>query len=206
MDTDRGEIARKVAREIANIYGVGDTPEAYPKAFEQAVHLIENFMLDVAELALTPSPPASGSWPEGYRAGLEAAAKVAETYQRDASFDDSQVGAIEHNATQANIAAAIRALPATPSVWQPISTAPRDGTKVVLGAWIVEGPDGTAPPEWVQRVGRWVKPPGALTEDIYGWGDMGGDFRNKNHPNAGGVRYPTHWQPLPPAPPAEAVE
>ena len=56
MDTDRGEIARKVAREIANIYGVGDTPEAYPKAFEQAVHLIENFMLDVAELALTPSP------------------------------------------------------------------------------------------------------------------------------------------------------
>jgi len=38
----------------------------------------------------------------------ERAAKIAEGYKRDASFDDSMVGAVEHNANQANIAAAIR--------------------------------------------------------------------------------------------------
>lgn len=35
-------------------------------------------------------------------------ARIAESYQRDASFDDSAVGASEHHANQANIAAAIR--------------------------------------------------------------------------------------------------
>lgn len=44
------------------------------------------------------------------RETLERAAEVAETYQRDASFDDSMVGAQEHNANQANIADAIRSL------------------------------------------------------------------------------------------------
>lgn len=39
----------------------------------------------------------------------EACAVIAESYDRDASFDDSQVGASEHNANQANIAQAIRA-------------------------------------------------------------------------------------------------
>jgi len=50
---------------------------------------------------------------QGYRAGwadaIDEAAKVVENFKRDASFDDSQVGAGEHNANQANIAAAIRA-------------------------------------------------------------------------------------------------
>lgn len=41
---------------------------------------------------------------------LERAATYAERYQRDASFDDSIVGAQQHNANQANIAAGIRAL------------------------------------------------------------------------------------------------
>ncbi len=44
--------------------------------------------------------------------GIERAAIVAGTYKRDASFDDSMVGAQEHNANQANIADAIRALAA----------------------------------------------------------------------------------------------
>ena len=47
---------------------------------------------------------------QGYRAGIAEAVKVVENFKRDASFDDSQVGAGEHNANQANIVAAIRAL------------------------------------------------------------------------------------------------
>ncbi len=38
----------------------------------------------------------------------ERCAKIAGEYKRDASFDDSMVGAIEHNSNQQNIAAAIR--------------------------------------------------------------------------------------------------
>jgi len=35
-------------------------------------------------------------------------AVIAANYKRDASFDDSMVGALEHNSNQMNIAAAIR--------------------------------------------------------------------------------------------------
>lgn len=43
----------------------------------------------------------------GEERGMERAAEIAGGYKRDASFDDSMVGALEHNANQMNIAAAI---------------------------------------------------------------------------------------------------
>lgn len=46
---------------------------------------------------------------------IERCAQIAENYKRDASFDDSQVGAGEHNANQINIANAIRALSSPPA-------------------------------------------------------------------------------------------
>ncbi len=45
-----------------------------------------------------------------YAEGVEAAAKAVEAYKRDASFDDSQVGALEHNSNEENIVCAIRSL------------------------------------------------------------------------------------------------
>ena len=45
-----------------------------------------------------------------YARALEDATTTVDKYKRDASFDDSGVGALEHNSNQANIAAAIRAL------------------------------------------------------------------------------------------------
>jgi len=76
--------------------------------------------------------------------------------------------------------------------WQPIETAPKDGTVIRL-AWF----DGETLGEWftmqwghVQQnglfpgaVGMWVAPDGSMT-----WNE---------HPTLGGG--PTHWQPPPPS-------
>lgn len=98
------------------------------------------------------------------------------------------------------------------SVWQPIETAPRDGTEVLLhgpvpsdprrvtaGFWIVPGPaiigdcggvcrcpeysDEVEPPHWCTMHGG----------DPAGWMSNDGGF-TEEYP-------PTHWQPLP-APPS----
>lgn len=47
---------------------------------------------------------------EAREAALEEAAQLVDRWKRDASFDDSQVGALEHNSNEANIAHAIRDL------------------------------------------------------------------------------------------------
>ena len=78
--------------------------------------------------------------------------------------------------------------------WQPIETAPKDGTEVLLyapgrltyGAWTepsdvpeIKYRDGFAPePEWEEFAPFWSSWDGGFTED---------------HP-------PTHWMPLPDAP------
>lgn len=51
----------------------------------------------------------NGAVADAVRAAYEHAAKIAENHKRDASFDDSMAGALEHNSNQANIAAEIRA-------------------------------------------------------------------------------------------------
>lgn len=186
---------------------------------------------------------------EGFRQGVEEAARVAESYHRDASFDDSQVGAQEHNANQANIARAIRALAAAPdagptapqkqppaykpsvtfneeggffeffsrdtayiahegpnydyftdmetgevvgvrfwpasaaerSEWQPIETAPKDETWLIL---LFDYRD-----EPVVCAGFW-------SEDG-GWYGSEADSNQLRGPDNNG---PTHWMPLPPPP------
>ena len=62
------------------------------------------------------------------------------------------------------------------SAWQPIETAPRDGTKIL--AW-----DGDEPQiVWWCDGGRWIS-----------------DYLQEYHP--GEREYPTYWQPLPSPPP-----
>lgn len=77
--------------------------------------------------------------------------------------------------------------------WQPIETAPKDGSVIIL-TWMENGePQERWPMQWghIQRnglfpdkTGMWVAPDGSLT-----WNDDG---------NGGG---PTHWAlPAPPSP------
>jgi transcriptional regulator with XRE-family HTH domain len=85
------------------------------------------------EVVLTPSPAPSG-WPEGYRAGLEAAAQWLNS--------NGQPG------YSAEVAA-IRALPAPSSPWRDMATAPKDGTWVLLN-----NIGGEAYYSWT---GRWAR-------------------------------------------------
>lgn len=80
--------------------------------------------------------------------------------------------------------------------WQPIETAPKDGTHIMLS-------DGTS-----VTVGHWLYQPGGTTEyrDLDGrW--IGQDDRDEF---AGWIDWmggitPTHWMPLP-APPSDAMQ
>jgi hypothetical protein len=79
------------------------------------------------------------------------------------------------------------------SQWQPISTAPKDGTEMILSngvavqqGWWIDSPGGTT--EYRDVDGNYV---GQHDDDGYlGWWDVGG----------GMLPEPTHWQPLPPEP------
>lgn len=77
--------------------------------------------------------------------------------------------------------------------WQPIETAPRDGTVILLTA--IED-DGSLfeihPMQWahIQRNGFF---PGKVGM----WTAPGGEYTWNGHP---GVDGPTHWMPLPPPP------
>lgn len=130
----------------------------------------------------------------GAEAMREAAARCAETYKRDASFDDSQVGAIEHNANQANIAACIRSLPLPEpaSPWRPIATAPKDGTR--FDGWLVCDRFGVSPHriadvKWSRTLESWAAP----------WRGMS-DCAFPDHCRL------THWMPLPEPPAPEGEE
>ena len=65
--------------------------------------------------------------------------------------------------------------------WQPIETAPKDGTKVLLGRFSGTGTDhdGRVRVDWYRQLG----------DSYIGWGDFN-------------MRYwpPTHWMPIPPPP------
>lgn len=71
--------------------------------------------------------------------------------------------------------------------WQPISTAPNDGTRVLVGRFTG---DKTAMREGYVSV-DWY---GQLTDKrgVIGWGQFNGAFWP-----------PTHWMPLPPPPTTE---
>ena len=75
----------------------------------------------------------------------------------------------------------------TATAWRPISTAPQDGTHVLvwdgtyaIGAWFSRG--------WGEAAGWYVPNPAAPDERMWLHGDCGCDLN------------PTHWQPLPSPP------
>jgi hypothetical protein len=118
----------------------------------------------------------------GYAAGAEAmrqaAAQVAEAFpsRTHGALATAPYAAAEQAADE--IAAAIRTLPipdAPAPAWQPIETAPRDGTRVLCFAPAVKGEYPN--PKWRVDVWRGV-----------GWWEMRPDQPY------------THWQPLPPPP------
>ena len=72
----------------------------------------------------------------------------------------------------------------TATAWRPISTAPQDGTHVLvwdgtyaIGAWFSRG--------WGEAAGWYVPDPAASDERMWLHGDRGCDLN------------PTYWQPLP---------
>lgn len=79
--------------------------------------------------------------------------------------------------------------------WQPISSAPRDGTHVLLAIPVDRDPTDSLPP-WFQIVGWWDDDINADGEDA-GWTD--GTPANWNMQEYA-IWEPTHWQPLPSPP------
>ena len=77
--------------------------------------------------------------------------------------------------------------------WQPIETAPKDGTWVLLTGGTVDGSwDGDTAPMVV--VGQYLPPWGSEAIWHFAWYDNGyyGEYSN-----------PTHWMPLPEPPKGE---
>lgn len=79
--------------------------------------------------------------------------------------------------------------------WQPIKTAPKDGTEVLLFGTDERGRRSIAP-------GRWVMETRDEWETIV---DTADEIRKvrivKDISDWSGPTYPTHWMPLPPDPP-----
>lgn len=74
--------------------------------------------------------------------------------------------------------------------WQPIATAPRDGTPVI---GCVYCPTGIDPAHWVVFICWWTDGnPGAFNKPSGWMSDSCEDF--------GGHEHPTHWRPLPEGP------
>jgi hypothetical protein len=81
------------------------------------------------------------------------------------------------------------ALCALPDAWQPIETAPRDGSWIALAGGSIEyGWDGnTEPPYVVGQCSNWLNEETADPNWQFAWYDFGyyGEYKN-----------PTHWMPL----------
>lgn len=69
------------------------------------------------------------------------------------------------------------------SEWQPIETAPKDGTRVLLGR-----------AEWVE-IGRWL-----ANSRAYRGAPLGTWMDDADNGGPEGHDWPTHWMPLPPPP------
>jgi hypothetical protein len=76
------------------------------------------------------------------------------------------------------------------SEWQPIETAPKDGTRILLGGgWYDDEAGG---PVRVSMVARWAQ----LNRGTHGWliAEREGGYNNVTYDD------PTHWMPVPDPP------
>lgn len=87
------------------------------------------------------------------------------------------------------LAAAIRALP-DEDEWQPIETAPRDGTEILIGKWKERGGFRFCRSSWEHFPGNSME-----GEQSYDWWACDDDHNDITEDEG-----PTHWRPLP-APP-----
>jgi len=115
-------------------------------------------------------------------------------YQR---MDDAELSAINPDFARENPNWRATASAVSPGGWQPIGTAPKDGTKIVLlGA--LRNDDGPNHPHRLRAcVSAWISDHSKSPAWIEGW--------YFTAPGFSGAFDPTHWQPLPP-PPADALE
>lgn len=74
------------------------------------------------------------------------------------------------------------------SQWQPIETAPQDGTEILLGHWFAEGNGYWGDPRWLWQASGRIDEEGV-------WVDFVDD-----HINPVNFRSVTHWMPLPKPP------
>lgn len=79
--------------------------------------------------------------------------------------------------------------------WQPIETAPKDGTSVLVGRWFTKTANGY-PPKWLSDLGEYEQ---SADSSEYG---PGWDWRWWSNWDDG---QPTHWMPLP-APPVTPTQ
>lgn len=126
---------------------------------------------------MNPTPPtasgSSGSWSE------EDVQRFATRYERYAC-DHGFSRIISGEVAEAAVRFALQSIPAPQGSWQPISTAPRDGT------WFLAQGDGrglSGDFENCTFVCTWEDDLGGYT----GWQSVPGDYPAQ----------PTHWMPLP---------
>lgn len=82
------------------------------------------------------------------------------------------------------------------SDWQPIDTAPKDGTSVVLAMYVGQSLQWLTLGSWTTTADWYAKTRMENREKVTGWHGSGGNP----------LRAPTHWTPLPLPPMAQGVQ
>ena len=70
------------------------------------------------------------------------------------------------------------------SLWRDIASAPKDGNRVLVGAFFPQAADGSLEFGWWHCIAVWYR--GEWSQDLPGTKPLNSE--------------PTHWQPLPPPP------
>lgn len=169
-------------------------PLAYKIGHRDARHAAAELAIGYELPAPVPESQAGDDTPEN-RARFEAWARKAEpgyhlaynvSSRRAQRYDTDRTQHAYQGFLGALAALAPSAAPvaAEPEGWQPIETAPKDGTEVVL--WLGAPYSEVANAWWFEPWANWQmgELPNALDDEMHGIGSA----------------VPTHWQPLPAAP------